>query len=113
MVFGRAFAILIVILIVLPVLVVVMMSFNTTQSFRFPPEGFWLGYYRRFFTDPNWTGALFNSFAIGFGTMTLSMLLGAPASFALMRHQFRFRGLFRMIVLMPLTLVTWPVWLSQ
>lgn len=95
-------AVLVAILLAGPMFIVVPMSFSTAPSLEFPPPGFWLGYYRRFFTDPNWTGALFNSFAIGFGTMALAMLLGAPASFALMRHRFRFRGLFRIIVLMPL-----------
>ena len=95
-------AVVVAILLAGPMFIVVPMSFSTAPSLEFPPPGFWLGYYRRFFSDPNWTGPLFNSFAIGFGTMVLAMLFGAPASFALMRHRFRFRAAFRMLVLSPL-----------
>ena len=85
-----------------PMFIVVPMSFSTAASLQFPPPGFWLGYYRKFFSDPNWTGPVLNSFVIGLGAMTLAMALGAPASFALVRHRFRFKGLFRLILLMPL-----------
>lgn len=85
-----------------PMFIVVPMSFSTAPSLEFPPPGFWLGFYRRFFSDPNWTGPVVNSFLIGFGTMILAVLLGAPASFALVRYQFAFRPIFRVIVLLPL-----------
>lgn len=55
-------AVLVAILLAGPMLIVVPMSFSTAPSLEFPPSGFWLGYYRRFFSDPNWTGPLFNSF---------------------------------------------------
>src|SRR5438067_9416532 len=95
-------AVLIAILLAGPMFIVVPMSFSTAPSLEFPPPGFWLGYYRRFFSDPNWTGPVVNSFLIGFGTMALAMLLGAPASFALVRYQFRLRKLFLLLVLLPL-----------
>ncbi|HEV2677357.1 MAG TPA: ABC transporter permease [Aliidongia sp.] len=95
-------SLLIAILLAGPMFIVVPMSFSTAPSLQFPPPGFWLGYYRHFFSDPNWTGPVVNSFLIGGGTMVLAMLLGVPASFALVRHQFRFRALFRLLVLMPL-----------
>jgi putative spermidine/putrescine transport system permease protein len=95
-------SLLIAVLLAGPMFIVVPMSFSTAPSLQFPPPGYWLGYYRHFFSDPNWTGPVINSFLIGGGTMVLAMLLGVPASFALVRHQFRFRGLFRLVVLMPL-----------
>ncbi|HKU96718.1 MAG TPA: ABC transporter permease [Vineibacter sp.] len=95
-------AVLVVVLLAGPMFIVVPMSFSTAPSLEFPPPGYWLGYYRRVFSDPNWTGPIINSFLIGLGTMVLSMLLGVPASFALARHQFRLRAVFRIIVLMPL-----------
>lgn len=97
-----ALSLLIAVLLAGPMFIVVPMSFSTAPSLQFPPPGYWLGYYRHFFSDPNWTGPVVNSFLIGGGTMVLAMLLGVPASFALVRHRFRFRGLFRLVVLMPL-----------
>jgi putative spermidine/putrescine transport system permease protein len=95
-------ALLVAVLLTGPMFIVVPMSFSTAPSLEFPPPGFWLGYYRHFFADPNWTGAVRNSFLIGTGTMVLAMLLGAPAAFALTRHQFRLRPAFRLLVLTPL-----------
>jgi putative spermidine/putrescine transport system permease protein len=97
-----ALAVVIALLLALPMFVVVPMSFSTAPSLEFPPPGYWLGYYRRVFADPNWMEPLANSIVIGLGTMVLSMALGSPASFALTRHRFRFRPLFRMMVLAPL-----------
>ncbi|UZF95633.1 ABC transporter permease [Bosea sp. NBC_00550] len=95
-------AVVVAILLAAPMFIVVPMSFSTAPSLEFPPPGYWLGYYRRFFSDPNWTGPVLNSFLIGLGTMVLAMLLGAPASFALVRYRFRFRAAFRLVVMMPL-----------
>jgi putative spermidine/putrescine transport system permease protein len=97
-----ALAVLVAILLAGPMFIVVPMSFSTAPSLEFPPPGFWLGYYRHFFADPNWTGPVLNSFLIGLGAMVLAMLFGAPASFALTRYEFRFRAVFRLVVLLPL-----------
>jgi putative spermidine/putrescine transport system permease protein len=34
-----------------PILIVVPMSFSTAISFAFPPPGYWLGYYAKYFTS--------------------------------------------------------------
>jgi len=85
-----------------PMFVVIPMSFSTAPSLEFPPPGYWLGYYQRFFTDRNWLVPLFNSIAIGCGTVVLTMFLAAPAAFALDRHQFRFKALLNLLLMMPL-----------
>ncbi len=95
-------AMLVALLLAAPMFIVVPMSFSTAPSLEFPPPGFWLGYYRHFFSDPNWTGPVVNSFLIGLGTMALAMLFGAPVSFALVRHRFIFRPVLRLLVVMPL-----------
>ena len=97
-----ALAILLATLLVAPMFIVVPMSFSTAASLEFPPPSYWLGYYRRAFTDPNWTGPVFNSVVIGIGAMLIDMLVGVPASFALVRHRFRLRGAFRLLLLLPL-----------
>lgn len=98
----RLLALLLALLLAGPMFIVVPMSFSTAPSLEFPPPGYWLGYYRRFFSDPNWTGAVANSFMIGLGAMAIAMAIGAPASFALTRRRFAFRNLFRLLVLAPL-----------
>ena len=52
-----------------PILVVVPMSFSTAISFAFPPPGYWLGYYAKYFTSEEWLEPTLNSVVIAFGAM--------------------------------------------
>lgn len=97
-----ALALFLAILLVAPMFIVVPMSFSTAASLEFPPPGYWLGYYHRAFTDPNWSGPVFNSVVIGLGAMVIALLVGVPASFALVRFRFALRGAFRLLLLLPL-----------
>ncbi|MFP5405750.1 MAG: ABC transporter permease, partial [Gammaproteobacteria bacterium] len=45
----------------LPVLIVVPMSFSSSSSLRFPPEGFSLRWYAQVFGDPRWLQAMYTS----------------------------------------------------
>lgn len=85
-----------------PTFVVVPMSFSTAASLKFPPPGYWLGYYRAFFSDPHWTGPLMNSLAAASMTMVITLLVATPAAFALIRLDFFGKRAFRMLTLMPL-----------
>jgi putative spermidine/putrescine transport system permease protein len=85
-----------------PTFVVVPMSFSTAASLKFPPPGYWIGYYKAFFSDPHWTLPLLNSILIGAATTLLTIALATPASFALTRLEFVGKRLFRLVVLMPL-----------
>ncbi len=46
---------------ILPTLVVIPLSFTSSDAFDFPPQGFSLRWYANFFTDPAWIGSLGNS----------------------------------------------------
>jgi putative spermidine/putrescine transport system permease protein len=98
----RLAAIAISIFLAAPLLVVVPMSFSTAPSLQFPPPGLWLGYYAKFFADPNWTGPLVNSIIIGGATAGLTMAVAVPASFALVRHRFPGRSAFNLLLMTPL-----------
>ena len=76
-----------------PILVVVPMSFSTAISFAFPPPGYWLGYYAKYFTSEEWLEPTLNSLVIAFGAMTLTMLLVVPAAFGYVRYRFRGKAL--------------------
>jgi putative spermidine/putrescine transport system permease protein len=85
-----------------PVLVIVPMSFSTAVSFEFPPPGYGLGFYRAYFSDPNWLLATANSFVIAFFVAALTMGLVVPAAFAYVRERFWARGVFNFLVLSPI-----------
>jgi putative spermidine/putrescine transport system permease protein len=85
-----------------PILVVVPMSFSTAISFAFPPPGYWLGYYAKYFTSEEWLGPTLNSFVIAFGAMTLTMLLVVPAAFGYVRYRFRGKTPVNLLIMAPL-----------
>lgn len=95
-------AIVVVVFIAAPIFIVVPMSFSTSGSLAFPPASYWTGYYSAYFRDPTWTGALINSCIVAAGTTVVTMVLVTPAAFAMVRHDFRGRGLLNLALLAPL-----------
>jgi putative spermidine/putrescine transport system permease protein len=85
-----------------PILVVVPMSFSTAISFAFPPPGYWLGYYRKFFTSEEWLEPVLNSLVIAVGAMLFTMLLVLPAAFGYVRYRFRGKMLVNLLIMSPL-----------
>lgn len=87
---------------VVPTLVVIPTSFTDRASFAFPPPGWSLRYYREFFTDPRWLGALLNSVQLALMVTVLATALGVAASFALVRSRFLGRGLVNGALIAPM-----------
>lgn len=85
-----------------PMFIVIPISFSSSPGLEFPPPGYSLQYYQRFFADPNWIQPLINSIIIGIGTMILTMLVSVPAAFALVRYRFRGKQMLNWLVLLPL-----------
>ena len=85
-----------------PILIVVPMSFSTAISFAFPPPGYWLGYYHKFFTSEEWLEPVFNSLVIAVGAMVFTMLLVLPAAFGYVRYRFRGKTLVNLLIMSPL-----------
>jgi len=87
---------------VLPIAIVVPMSFSSAVSFEFPPPGWSLRYYANYFTNPDWLEPTFNSLLIAAGTTALTLLLVIPASLAFVRYNFRGRGVVNFLIMAPL-----------
>jgi putative spermidine/putrescine transport system permease protein len=71
-----------------PMLIVVPMSLTDRRSLNFPPQGWSLQWYERFFTDEQWYGALLTSLEIAVLVMVVATIFGTAASFALVRGRF-------------------------
>src|SRR2546425_11538704 len=84
-----------------PILVVVPMSFSTAISFAFPPPGYWLGYYAKYFTSEEWLGPPLKSLGIAFGALTLPMLLVVPPALGYGRHPVRGQGVVNLLLMAP------------
>jgi len=88
----------------LPIVVLILYSFNGQGVGGFPPRGLTLDWYRTLFDDgPIWDSVL-NSLKVALAAMLISLALGIPAALALDRAQFPGKALFRRLVLLPLIL---------
>lgn len=85
-----------------PILVVIPMGFTDKRSLAFPPEGWSLEWYRNFFSNPDWYGALLTSLEIAVLVTVVATLLGTAAAFALTRGRFPGRTLINGLLLAPL-----------
>lgn len=91
---------------VVPIFVVVPISFTAGQSIAFPPIGYGLRHYETFFTDGRWLGALTNSVVVAFATAVLTLLIVTPASIAMVRYSFSGKSFFRILFMLPLVVPT-------
>src|ERR1700730_5173505 len=102
--FLGTYALLVFAFLYLPILVLILYSFNRSGVGGFPPKEFTLDWYRQVFTDgPLWTSVL-NSLLVAAGAVTLSLVLGLLAALALDRVDFPGKSIFRRLVLLPLIL---------
>ena len=97
-----AVASLVALFLIAPIAIIVPMSFSTAISFEFPPPGYGLGYYVRYFQSDAWIAATANSFIIALGAMILTMLVALPASFGYVRYRFRGKSAMNLIVMLPM-----------
>ena len=105
----RTICVLILLFLILPILVVIPLSFNATNFFTFTPEmlaldpaGFSLRHYQDFFTNPDWQNALWNSVRIAPVATLLSVALGTLAAVGLSQPHVPFRGVIMAILISPM-----------
>lgn len=87
---------------IVPIFIVVPMSFSTSISFQFPPPGYSIGYYQEFFGSPAWLEPTRNSFIIAILTMIATLAIVIPAAFGYVRHRFTGKGLVNLLLMSPL-----------
>ncbi|HTR64675.1 MAG TPA: ABC transporter permease [Terriglobales bacterium] len=88
----------------LPIVTLIVYSFNGEGVGGFPPHHLTLDWYRILFADDAIWTAVFNSLLVAFAAMAISLLFGIPAALALDRANFPGKALFRRLVLLPLIL---------
>lgn len=93
---------LIFVYLILPIFVIIPISFSSSRFLQFPPSGFSLQWYRKYFSDRNWISATIRSFQVGTLTTLLATTLGTLASFALVRGEFKGKRFLYGIILSPL-----------
>lgn len=93
-------------LLYLPAVIMGVMSFNDAQLPLFPLEGFTWHWYGELFSSSEVKDSFLNSLTIAGATMVISLLIGTPAAFALVRGRFKGRNVLFTIVLLPLVTPT-------
>jgi spermidine/putrescine transport system permease protein len=88
----------------LPIVVLILYSFNHDGVGGFPPRHFTLDWYRQLFSDSAIWDSVVNSLIVAAGSVALALILGLLAALALDRASFPGKGLFRRLVLLPLIL---------
>jgi len=88
----------------LPVLTLIVYSFNGQGVGGFPPRNLTLDWYRQLLNDEAIWAAVSNSLMVAIVAVTISLTFGIPAALALDRANFPGKALFRRLVLLPLIL---------
>lgn len=88
--------------IVLPLVVIVWVSFFSNKILSFPPDGYTLDWYWRAWDRKEFRDGLFLSLQVAFFASLGSLVIGVPASFALTRYKFPGRDVITNILLSPM-----------
>src|SRR5215469_17279581 len=88
----------------LPIVVLIIYSFNQGGVGGFPPTHFTLRWYQQLFSDSAIWDSVLNSLLVAVGAVALSLFLGLLAALALDRANFPGKAMFRRLVLLPLVL---------
>lgn len=105
----RVICAIILLFLILPILVIVPLSFNELPFFTFTPEmlrldpaGYSMQWYEDFFTNPNWQGAVKNSIIIAVLATAISTVLGTLAALGLSHPAMPFRSSIMALLISPM-----------
>ena len=88
----------------LPIILLVIFSFNNSITLVFPLKGFTLQWYRQLFKNLELLGAVRTSILLGFGSSLVATALGAMGAIAMVRFNFPGKNLFISVAAMPLVI---------
>jgi putative spermidine/putrescine transport system permease protein len=87
-----------------PLLVVVLNSFNTSRSLTWPPPGFTLDWWRRAFHSAGARDAVVTSVEVALVSTAIALLLGSLMAMALQRYDFFGKSSVNLLVILPIAL---------
>lgn len=86
----------------MPVVFVAWVSFFSNEIVTFPPQGYTLSWYTRAWANRAFTDGFLTSIQVGLFSMVAGLILGIPASFAIVRGRFPGREALNALMLSPL-----------
>lgn len=89
-------------LLYLPIVLLVIFSFNDSVLLTFPMKGFTFRWYGELFQDTELLKALYNSVLVGFLSSLVATIIGTMAAIGISRHRFRAKEFFLSVASLPL-----------
>jgi putative spermidine/putrescine transport system permease protein len=89
-------------ILLLPLLIVVVISFTSGAGVDFPPPGYSLRWFEYIAERPEFVSGTLNSLVLAVVATVLALVLGVLASFGLVRYRFRGKGVVEALFLAPL-----------
>lgn len=98
----HGFAVLVVVFLVLPIIVIVPLSFSESSILAYPVKGWSLRWYHALADNPVWGMALRNSLFIAVVASLIATVTGTLAAFGLTRRTCPFPGLLNAVLMLPM-----------
>lgn len=95
-------ALLVLLFMIVPVLVIVPLSFNDSSFLVYPLSGFSLRWYENFFQSPEWMLGLKNTLIVAPLATAIATVLGTAAALSLYRARFPGKGLLLALLISPM-----------
>lgn len=86
----------------LPLFIVVLISFNPTQYAAFPPEGLSLTWYQKFLASDRLLDALVSSFVVAAGSAIVAGIVGLISAIGFVRRDFRYKSVLSSLLFLPM-----------
>lgn len=96
------FSVLVLLALIAPILIIVTVSFGSSNILEFPPHGLSLRWYEAYLGDPLWRTATAISVEAGTLTAVVSLVMGFAISLALVRYRFPGKEALRVFLMSPL-----------
>ena len=87
---------------IVPIVIVVILSFGSQGYVKFPPEGYSLRWFIAFFGDPRWQKALWSSLVIAAIACVIATVLGFFAAYAFVRADMKAKKILLSFMLLPI-----------
>ncbi|TQF27961.1 ABC transporter permease [Bradyrhizobium sp. UNPF46] len=87
---------------ILPIIVVMIISFSSASYLTFPPPGFSLRWYEQFFSDSNWMRAFWTSLVVAAMSAAIAIALGASAALGIVRSNIRGKSAIMLLLVSPI-----------
>lgn len=98
------FCLCVLLFLLLPMAVIIPLSFSPSRFFVFPPTGFSTRWYVDFFTNPIWTQSLYNSLFVSVSAAAIATVLGTLAAWGLADMKSRWAGFLTAMLIAPMAI---------